>query len=108
MNKEKIIKILEDYEYFVDDDYGGHYENINCSQKALTPLGILNILDYIDELKQENKQLKEVIEEVRKYIEDDMYYTLSDGNTSDYVIEKTEKELLQILDKIKELEEGVK
>ena len=51
-------------------------------------------------LHQENKQLKDVIEEVREYAKNDMYYTLSDGNTSVYVIEKAEKELLQILDKI--------
>lgn len=59
MDKEKIIEILEDYEFFVDDDFGGHYEHINCSQRALTPLGIVNILDYIENLQQENKQLKE-------------------------------------------------
>lgn len=51
MDKEKIIEILEDYEFFVDDDFGGHYEHINCSQKALTPLGIVEILDYISELE---------------------------------------------------------
>lgn len=28
MNKEKIIEILEDYEFFVDDDFGGHYEQL--------------------------------------------------------------------------------
>lgn len=51
MEKEKILKILEDYEYFVDDDWGGHYEHINCKQRAFTPLGILEILDYISELE---------------------------------------------------------
>lgn len=77
----------------------------------------------IEQLQQENKILKEnnmsmqeemartwekadlykeVIDEVRKYAENDMYYTLSDGNTSDYTIEEAEKELLQILDKAKD------
>nr|DAV47767.1 MAG TPA: hypothetical protein [Caudoviricetes sp.] len=62
MDKEKIIEILEDYEFFVDDDFGGHYEHINCSQKALTPLGIVEILDYISELEQQVKNQKEVID----------------------------------------------
>lgn len=62
MDKEKIIEILEDYEFFVDDDFGGHYEHINCSQKALTPLGIVEILDYISELEQQCKRQKEVID----------------------------------------------
>lgn len=62
MDKEKIIEILEDYEFFVDDDFGGHYEHINCSQKALTPFGIVEILDYISELEQQVKKQKEVID----------------------------------------------
>lgn len=62
MDKGKIIEILEDYEFFVDDDFGGHYEHINCSQKALTPLGIVEILDYISELEQQVKKQKEVID----------------------------------------------
>ena len=61
MDKEKIIEILEDYEFFVDDDFGGHYEHINCSQRALTPLGIVNILDYIENLEQQCKKQKEII-----------------------------------------------
>ena len=62
MNKEEIIKILEDYEYFVDDDYGGNYEHINCKQRASTPIGILEILDYIDNLETQLKKQKEVID----------------------------------------------
>lgn len=62
MDKKEIIKILEDYEFFVDDDFGGHYEHINCSQKALTPLGIVEILDYISNLEQQCKKQKEVID----------------------------------------------
>lgn len=62
MDKGKIIEILEDYEFFVDDDFGGHYEHINCSQKALTPLGIVEILDYISNLEQQCKKQREVID----------------------------------------------
>lgn len=73
MNKEEIIKILEDYEFFVDDDWGGHYEHINCSQRALTPLGITQILDYITSLEQECKKQKEVIDKAIEYIEGHKY-----------------------------------
>lgn len=68
MDKEKIIEILDDYEFFVDDDYGGHYEHINWSQKALTPLGILTILDYISELEQQVKKQKEVFDKLKEFI----------------------------------------
>lgn len=84
---------------------------------------LIHLMKLIVEIQRVNKQLKEnnmsmqeemvrtwekadlykeVIEEVRKYAENDMYYTLSDGNTSDYTIEEAEKELLQILDKVKD------
>ena len=55
MNKETIEKIketLSNFEYFVDDDFGGHYENIDFSQKALTPISILSIIEYIENLQQ--------------------------------------------------------
>ena len=70
MDKEKIIEILEDYEFFVDDDFGGHYEHINCSQKALTPLGILEILDYIDNLETQLKKQKEINQKSIEYIKE--------------------------------------
>ena len=70
LNKEKIIEILEDYEFFVDDDFGGHYEHINCSQKALTPLGILEILDYIDNLETQLKKQKEINQKAIEYIKE--------------------------------------
>lgn len=68
MDKEKIIEILEDYEFFVDDDYGGHYEHIDCSQRVRTPLGILEILDYISNLEQQVKKQKEVIDKIKSLI----------------------------------------
>ena len=76
MDKEKIIEILEDYEFFVDDDFGGHYEHINCSQKALIPFGIVEILDYISELEQQVKKQKEVIDKTinELFILKDMIY----------------------------------
>lgn len=70
MDKEKIIEILEDYEFFVDDDFGGHYEHIDCSQRARIPLGILEILDYISNLEQQVKKQKELIDKARQCIKD--------------------------------------
>lgn len=74
MDKEKIIEILEDYEFFVDDDFGGHYEHINCSQKALTPLGIVNILDYIVNLEHQVKKQKEVIDKIKHILNNQINY----------------------------------
>ena len=82
MDKEKIIEILEDYEFFVDDDFGGHYEHINCSQRAFTPLGIVNILDYIENLEQQCKKQKEVIDKIQKIINTEiklMGYAVNDS-----------------------------
>lgn len=70
MDKEKIIEILEDYEFFVDDDFGGHYEHIDCFQRARIPLGILEILDYISNLEQQVKKQKELIDKARQCIKD--------------------------------------
>lgn len=99
MEKEKILKILEDYEYFVDDDWGGHYEHINCKQRAFTPLGILEILDYIDNLETQLKKQKEVIDKAIKYINSsDICIDIrkTDGSL-DYV---STNELLDILNEV--------
>lgn len=99
MNKEEIIKILEDYEFFVDDDWGGHYEHINCSQRALTPLGIIQILDYITNLEQQCKKQKEAIDNAIEYVEhrivEDDYMLRVDTNM-------VQKELLDILKEVSE------
>lgn len=86
MDKEKIIEILEDYEFFIDDDFGGHYEHINCSQKALTPLGIVEILDYISKLEQQVKKQKEVIDKAIEFI---------DYSSKEIDIEDTYNEIVQ-------------
>lgn len=62
------------------------------------------IIITLAELKQENQQLKEVIEEARKYIEENpLYYYVYDEEELYPTIseEKARKELLQILDKVK-------
>lgn len=81
MDKEKIIEILEDYEFFVDDDFGGHYEHIDCSQRARIPLGILEILDYISNLEQQCKQQKEVIDKANEVIDKMINIGYSSGFT---------------------------
>lgn len=105
MDKERIIEILEDYEFFVDDDFGGHYEHINCSQKALTPLGIVEILDYISELEQQVKKQKEVIDKVNKLIN---HYLKNTDESGSYVETNTRWKLIpeileELLDILKEV-----
>lgn len=106
MDKEKIIEILEDYEFFVDDDFGGHYEHINCSQKALTPLGIVEILDYISELEQEVKKQQKVIDrliELNQIINNSDYVYSQDEITTknlDILKEVSEWEQLILMKKI--------
>lgn len=89
LNKEKIIEILEDYEFFVDDDFGGHYEHINCSQKALTPLGILEILDCIDNLEIQLKKQQEIIDKIKKAIKGDIdgFMTINEHGESETILE---------------------
>ena len=106
MDKEKIIEILEDYEFFVDDDFGGHYEHINCSQKALTPLGIVEILDYISELEQQVKKQKEVIDKAIELTNNFAFKILTDNRIIYIRLKDLEqgKDLLDIL-KDKEVSE---
>ena len=57
------------------------------------------ILDEVENLTKENKQLKDVIEEVREYINSKV---ISNGEIIDQLRKIEVKELLQILDKVKE------
>lgn len=90
MDKEEIKEILEGYEFFVDDDFGGHYEHINCSQRALTPLGIVNILDYIDELEQQAKKQKEVIDKLNDLLSDEFLEVIGRDTLLDILKEVSE------------------
>lgn len=56
------------------------------------------ILDEVKNLTKENNHLKEVIEEVREYVE---YYHNEIGKVSEFNIMANPKTLLQILDKAK-------
>lgn len=57
------------------------------------------IFDKIHALKNENEQLKEVIKEVREYIEDWLFDVGGNGASMTY---EDINELLQILDKVKD------
>lgn len=67
MTREELIKILEDYEIFVDDDFGGSYKSIIAYtpdkkvSRAHTPIGTLKIIDTFEEIQNQNKEYKEVI-----------------------------------------------
>ncbi len=80
MNKEEIEKIketLSNFEYFVDDDFGGHYENIDFSQKALTPISILSIIEYIEDLQHQleerDKKYAKIRDEIYDYLDSDRF-----------------------------------
>lgn len=96
MNKGKVINILKSFEYYVDDDWGGYYTSIDCSQRATTPLGILKILDYIDDLNNENSNYKQVLNEIENYIES--LPTRKQGLFS-FIPTDVKEHILQIIDK---------
>ena len=102
MDKEKIIEILEDYEFFVDDDFGGHYEHINCSQKALTPLGIVVILNYISELEKQCKKQKEVIDKVVECLNLWQIPECDKGTMREILLNTNKQNVLDILNEVLE------
>ena len=73
MNEEELNRILSNFDYFVDDDFGGHWESIIGNQRANTNIGALKIIDAFKELQQENvklkQQLKDKDEKISKVIE---------------------------------------
>lgn len=114
MSEEEIRKALEiikqpitvnciEYKYFDRENYDkliSVYDN--C-------LWIVNLFEqakeHIEPIQQENKQLKEVIEEVRELINTPLFSVdldLMDNDELLYVRAIFFKELLQILDKAKE------
>lgn len=72
---DELIKILENYEIFVDDDYGGSYKSVIAYapdkkvSRAHTPIGTLKIIDTFEEIHKENQELKKQLETVRKKYE---------------------------------------
>lgn len=101
MTREELIKILEDYEIFVDDDFGGSYKSIIAYtpdkkvSRAHTPIGTLKIIDTFEEIQNQNKRYKEVIDKAIKYIEQHAI-TVTDGTVT-----TNKHELLEILKEVK-------
>lgn len=103
MTREELIKILEDYEIFVDDDFGGSYKSIIAYtsdkkvSRAHTPIGTLKIIDTFEEIQNQNKKYKEVIDKAIEYIN---LIVLSETLNGEPVLFKEEAEgqyLLSIL-----------
>ena len=91
--EEKILRTIR----YCANDYMKQEDGIQCFEWG--DLWVLN--EYIENIKQENKQLKEVIEEVREFINE---YTLDYENTDGsivYLDEEDISELEEILDKVK-------
>lgn len=101
MTKEELIKILEDYEIFVDDDFGGSYKSIIAYtpdkkvSRAHTPIGTLKIIDTFEEIQNQNKKYKEVIDKATSYVEQHAI-TVTDGTVT-----TNKHELLEILKEVK-------
>ena len=113
MSKDELIKILEKYEMFVDDDFGGSYESIiayapnKTISRAHTPIAVLNIIDTFEKIQQENKKYKEVTDELRNYLKTRIEVCDNRLSTPFCNFEKTTKERLilsQCLEKLEELE----
>ena len=80
------------------EDYNEYY--IQGSDHYLIPKYVFKeLFDEMSNWRDESKQLKEVIEEVREYIEDWLFDAGGNGASMTY---EDINELLQILDKVKE------
>ena len=84
MTREELIKILEDYEIFVDDDFGGSYKSIIAYtpdkkvSRAHTPIGTLKIIDTFEEIQNQNKKYKEVIDKAVELLGNYRHYSTPD------------------------------
>ena len=80
------------------EDYFKYY--IQGSDHYLIPKDVFKeLFDEMSNWRDESKQLKEVIEEVREYIEDWLFNVGGNGASMSY---EDINELLQILDKAKD------
>ena len=90
MNEEMIKELLEKLKQC--DDFH------NRCDFLMEHSEITYMLDYITNLQQENKELKEVIEKVIEYIDDWLFNVGGMGACMDY------KDINEILDILKEVE----
>ena len=86
-------------EYIENDEIYTEYKSGKCDMSDFDKFCIEQCKD-IECLLNENEEQKEVIDKTIEYIEKDMWNTLDDGNTSCYVIERAEEELLSILKEV--------
>ena len=91
--KERLKKYLEEDVIYTE------YKNGKMDMSDFDKFCIEHCKD-IECLLNENEEQKEVIDKTIEYIEKDMWNTLDDGNTSCYVIERAEEELLSILKEV--------
>ena len=91
--KERLKKYLEEHVIYTE------YKNGKMDMSDFDKFCIEHCKD-IECLLNENEEQKEVIDKTIEYIEKDMWNTLDDGNTSCYVIERAEEELLSILKEV--------
>ena len=90
MDVEELIKILEDYEIFVDDDFGGSYKSIIAYtsdkkvSRAHTPIGTLKIIDTFEEIQNQNKKYKEVIDEAIEILGKYTHFTTPSEEQNSY------------------------
>ena len=87
-------------EYVENDEIYTEYKSGKYDMSDFDKFCIEHCKD-IECLLNENEEQKEVIDKTIEYIEKDMWNTLDDGNTSCYVIERAEEELLSILKEVK-------
>lgn len=88
-------------QYLEEDAIYNEYKSGKCDMSDFDKFCIEHCKD-IECLLNENEEQKEVIDKTIEYIEKDMWNTLDDGNTSCYVIERAEEELLSILKEVED------
>ena len=110
MTREELIKILEDYEIFVDDDFGGSYKSVIAYapdkkvSRAHTPIGTLKIIDTFEEIQKENQELKKRLEKKYEKVGTLTRELLYEENTK---LINQQKEFIEWLEsEIKRLEEN--
>lgn len=107
MDVEELIKILEDYEVFVDDDYGGSYQSIIAYtkdkkiSKAFTSLGALQIIDTFEKMQKEKQELIDYLKKEQERLAKEPSAIYEDGlGKTKLVNEEIYNEVSRILSKI--------
>ena len=106
MTKEELIKILDGYEVFVDDDWGGSYKSIisyapdKSVSRAHTSLGALEIIDAFEKMQKEKQELIDYLKNKIKKLKNDLkgtkgqerYFLKQILNVYEEILSKIEKE----------------